>query len=250
MRPFYNAGLQLALIRRGRFRKIRFTLGAIVWTSHAGAYLQRFKFVSRCVILRFISTDRVGDRSGFRRSKGNGDLSIYATSAVHTRPYANPSTVIARSEATKQSRYCRVRDSLNRFVTDAPRRDNRGTGDSKRSYFGRTLGSPPGLPGGGITGVLLLSDFGDGARMAGSTLLGGHKTPSDLASLSPRFSELLPFESAVMFPCGVVCVGVQLALERSAAGGAVCAGGVVGAGGACAMAAPEPAIIRLAMRRM
>lgn len=88
-----------------------------------------------------------------------------------------------------------------------------------------------------MTGVLLLSDFGAGARMAGSTLLGGHNTPSDFASLSPRFSELFPFGSAVILPCGVVCVGVQLALARSAAGGAVCAGGVAGAGGACAIAA-------------
>ena len=55
-------------------------------------------------------------------------------------------------------------------------------------YFGRTLGSPPGLPGGGITGVLPVS--GVGARISGSTPDGGHNTPSDFASLSPRGSAL------------------------------------------------------------
>ena len=34
-------------------------------------------------------------------------------------------------------------------------------------YFGRRLGSPPGLPGGGSTGVLPVS--GVGARISGST---------------------------------------------------------------------------------
>jgi len=54
-------------------------------------------------------------------------------------------------------------------------------------YFGRTDGSPPGLPGGGITGVLPM--FGAGARMSGSTPVGGHRTPSDLANLSPSCSD-------------------------------------------------------------
>ena len=57
-------------------------------------------------------------------------------------------------------------------------------------YFGRTVGSPPGLPGGGITGVLPVS--GVGARISGSTPDGGHNTPSDFASLSPRGSALCP----------------------------------------------------------
>ena len=48
------------------------------------------------------------------------------------------------------------------------------------SYLGRTLGSPPGLPGGGITGMLPVS--GVGARISGSTPVGGHSTPSDFAS--------------------------------------------------------------------
>lgn len=41
-------------------------------------------------------------------------------------------------------------------------------------YFGCTLGSPPGLPGGGMTGVS--PAFGVGAFMAGSTS-GGQMTP-------------------------------------------------------------------------
>jgi hypothetical protein len=55
-------------------------------------------------------------------------------------------------------------------------------------YFGRTVGSPPGPPGGGITGILPVS--GVGARISGSTPDGGHNTPSDFASLSPRSSAL------------------------------------------------------------
>lgn len=78
-------------------------------------------------------------------------------------------------------------------------------------------------------------------------MLGGHNTPSDFASLSPRFSELAPLPFGVMTPCESVRVGVQLALARSAAGGAVCAGGVEGVGGACANVAPEPAMINPAM---
>ena len=57
-----------------------------------------------------------------------------------------------------------------------------GTSD----YFGRIVGSPPGLPGGGMTGILPVS--GVGARISGSTPAGGQSTPSDLASLSPSGS--------------------------------------------------------------
>ena len=100
-----------------------------------------------------------------------------------------------------------------------------------------------------MTGVLLLSEFGAGARIAGSTLLGGHNTPSDFASLSPSVSGLWPVVPlGTMTPCEFVCVGVQFALARSGAGGDVCAGGVDGDGGACAIAAPEPAITRAARR--
>src|SRR5438552_9057133 len=53
------------------------------------------------------------------------------------------------------------------------------------SYFGCTFGSPPGLPGGGMTGVL--PPPGGGLVIPGSTL-GGQNTPSLRASLSLRFS--------------------------------------------------------------
>lgn len=112
---------------------------------------------------------------------------------------------------------------------------------AKRAYFGRTLGSPPGLPGGGTTGMVPLS--GVGACIAGSTPGGGHNTPSDLASLSPSGS--VPWPTVVpcgtTLPCGVDDVGAQSA-ACPGAGGAVSAGGVAGAGGAWALAAPQAAI--------
>ncbi len=84
---------------------------------------------------------------------------------------------------------------------------------AKRAYFGRTLGSPPGLPGGGITGVLPVS--GVGARISGSTPVGGHNTPLDLASLSARGSPAFPVvePSGAMVPC-------RRRLHRRAIGGA------------------------------
>src|ERR1700704_1883522 len=93
-------------------------------------------------------------------------------------------------------------------------------------YFGRIVGSPPGLPGGRITGVLPAS--GVGACISGSTPAGGHRTPSDLASLSPSGSVRWPVvvPCGATLPCGVDSVGAQL-LTR-AGGVAVCAGGVVG----------------------
>ena len=104
-------------------------------------------------------------------------------------------------------------------------------------HFGRTLGSPPGLPGGGITGVLPVS--GAGARMAGSTSEGGHSTPSDSASLSPSGS----LERPTVRPSGVVSgfVAPQRA-EGWSGGGAVLSGGVAAVGGACAMATPGATI--------
>jgi len=114
------------------------------------------------------------------------------------------------------------------------------------AYFGRTVGSPPGLPGGGITGVLPVS--GVGARISGSTPAGGHKTPLDLASLSPSCSPACPVvEPSGVEPSGATVprggtgfVGAQ-SVERCGAGGAVCANGVVGVGGACALAMPGTA---------
>jgi len=55
-----------------------------------------------------------------------------------------------------------------------------------RCYFGRTVGSPPGLPGGGITGILPTS--GAPLFICASIPDGGHITPSDCASRSLRGS--------------------------------------------------------------
>jgi hypothetical protein len=108
-------------------------------------------------------------------------------------------------------------------------------------YFGRMLESPPGLPGGGITGVLPVS--GVGARISGSTPDGGHNTPSERASLSPSGSARWPVvvpSGATVPRGGAGCIGEQ-SLARTGAGGAVWAGGVAGVGGACALATPDAA---------
>ena len=116
----------------------------------------------------------------------------------------------------------------------------RGAGDP--CYFGRILGSPPGLPGGGMTGVLPLS--GVGARISGSMPDGGHSTPSDLLSLSPSGSPARPTvdPSGAVLPRGAA--GAQL-VECSGAGGAVFCCGVTGVGGACANVTPDPASMKL-----
>ena len=113
---------------------------------------------------------------------------------------------------------------------------------AERYYLGRTLGSPPGLPGGRITGVLPVS--GVGACICGSTPAGGHKTPSERANRSPSGSRTSP----VVVPCRGAMpfwaagdIGAH-SLECAGDGGAVCAGGVAGDGGAWAPAAPDAAI--------
>ena len=73
---------------------------------------------------------------------------------------------------------------------------------------------------------------------------GGHSTPPDLASLSPSGSARWPVvpPSGAMVPRGGTGrMGAQ-SFARAGAGGAVCAGGVAGAGGACALAAPDAAV--------
>ena len=67
---------------------------------------------------------------------------------------------------------------------------------------------------------------------------GGHSVPSDLASLSPSASLDWPtvVPSLLFLPVPFGDIGVQL-VGCDAAGGAVCAGGVVGEAGACACAA-------------
>ena len=107
----------------------------------------------------------------------------------------------------------------------------------------RSVGSPPGLPGGGITGVLPAS--GAGACISGSTPGGGHNTPSERASLSPSGSVRWPVvvPSGTFSPVfGLGCIGAQSA-ARCGDGGAVGAGGVVGPGGACAAATSTASII-------
>jgi hypothetical protein len=102
--------------------------------------------------------------------------------------------------------------------------------DGLADYFGCTLGFPPGLPGGGMTGIL--PEFsGAGARIWGSTPEGGHNTPLDLASLSPSASPDWPTVAPEPEP-----FGAQSAVFGEG-GGAVACGGVAGAGGACAAAA-------------
>src|SRR5262249_5949729 len=54
-------------------------------------------------------------------------------------------------------------------------------------YFGRCVVSPPGDPGGGITGVLPTS--GVGARISGSTPDGGQSTPLPAARRSDSGAE-------------------------------------------------------------
>src|SRR5258706_16484181 len=103
-------------------------------------------------------------------------------------------------------------------------------------YFGRRLGSPPGLPGGGITGVLPVS--GVGARISGSTPEGGHSTPSDFASLSPSGSARRPGvepSGATVPRRGTGRIGAQ---SLAGVGRGVCAGGGAGAGGGCAPSPP------------
>lgn len=111
-------------------------------------------------------------------------------------------------------------------------------------YFGLTVGSPPGLPGGGMTGILP-SVLGAGACISGSTPAGGQSTPSDFANLSPSGSRDCP----VVVPSGAVArfgrsCGAQSAAACCGDGGAVACGGVAGAGGACAIAGAEAAITR------
>jgi hypothetical protein len=106
-------------------------------------------------------------------------------------------------------------------------------------YFGRMSGLPPGLPGGGITGVL--PALGVGAWISGSTPAGGHSTPSDLASLSVNGSAacpvVVPSGGTVTVPRdGADAVGAQLAANSVDVPDAIGCDGVVADGGACAAA--------------
>ena len=84
----------------------------------------------------------------------------------------------------------------------------------------------------------MLPVSGVGARISGSTPEGGHNTPSDFASLSPSGSAVRP----VVEPSGaMVPRGGRGRVGAQSLAGAVCAGGVAGVGGACALAAPDAA---------
>src|SRR5262249_42565584 len=84
------------------------------------------------------------------------------------------------------------RHSENRRSGMTRNRKPRQTLSSKRAqtlfrhgHFGWIDWSPPGLPGGGITGIV--PPGGVGCLISGSTWSGGQITPPDLASLSLRF---------------------------------------------------------------
>ena len=117
-------------------------------------------------------------------------------------------------------------------------------------YFGRIVGSPPGLPGGGITGVLpaigrrrahLGIDAGGRAQHAVGL---GQFVAQRLGALAGRGA--LRRDVAA---CGAGCVGAQSA-ARAGAGGAVCAGGVAGVGGACAAAHRRPRSAHMRKQRL
>jgi hypothetical protein len=102
-------------------------------------------------------------------------------------------------------------------------RSSPGNYQVRRIYFGLIVGSPPGLPGGEMTGILPVS--GVGARIFGSTPVGGQNTPSDLASLSLSGSargSVVVVPCGAMVPCsGIDCVGAQPVAFLAGAGGAV-----------------------------
>ncbi|MBW8902855.1 MAG: hypothetical protein JF566_02460 [Bradyrhizobium sp.] len=80
--------------------------------------------------------------------------------------------------------------------------------------------------------------MGVGARISGSTPAGGHRTPSDFASFSPNGagrSPVVELSGATVPRGGSDRICVQL---LAGAGVTVWAGGVAGAGGACAIAGP------------
>jgi len=89
----------------------------------------------------------------------------------------------------------------------------------RSSYLGSTRGSPPGVPGGGITGMVPGFGFGAGAWMPGSTPAGGRITPPGVPEPGPRAPE-----------------GGGLGPGSTRSGGTGPAGG--GPGGSCRCAGP------------
>ena len=74
--------------------------------------------------------------------------------------------------------------------------------DIRKGHLGWTFWSPPGLPGGGITGVF--PALGVGALMAGS-MSGGQMTPVVWSSFSLSVSLVRPAESTPYRPRPVHC---------------------------------------------
>lgn len=111
-------------------------------------------------------------------------------------------------------------------------------------HFGRTFGSPPGLPGGGMTGIEPFAEFGAGACICGSMPGGGHSTPSDSDSVSPSGlpASFDGVDGWTLPSLGAARVGAHFVVARSGLEGAVGACGVVGAGAACASAVAGAAV--------
>ena len=84
------------------------------------------------------------------------------------------------------------------IVADTPLQ-NRSASDGSAPHFGWRFGSPPGVPGGGITGVRPPPT--GGTAIPGSTPAGGHITPldSESCSLSGRFP-VVSFERGATLP--------------------------------------------------
>jgi len=149
--------------------------------------------------------------------RANDDYRIRASNFWHCRLAGGfPIFLSGRALANKKTARRRLFYSnckLGALVVRSPQR---------RIYFGRIVGSPPGLPGGGMTGILPVS--GVGARISGSIPVGGQSTPSDLASLSLSGSAcgsvvVVPC-GAMVLCCGIDCVGAQ-PVAFLGAGGAV-----------------------------
>lgn len=77
-----------------------------------------------------------------------------------------------------------------------------------RAYFGSTVGLPPGLPGGRITGVVPGFGTGAGADMSGAMPSGGRITPSLRLSFSLKVSPDPAVEPVLDGSCGAIFSGI------------------------------------------
>lgn len=95
-------------------------------------------------------------------------------------------------------------------------------------YFGRTFGSPPGLPGGGMTGIF--PPPGGGVTISRSRVCGGQIMPSDRDNFSLRFPPTWPCVSVFERSAG------SMSVEHSCWREGVLEGACVGGGRSCALA--------------